>query len=558
MSKNKSPKSKSKKIQVKPTRLLPSKTGKRINYDWVALGIVIFFISLIRIRLLGTPLERDEGEYAYIGKLMLEGIAPYIEAYNMKLPGTYGMYALFMVLFGKTISGIHFGLLLINSATIVFLFLAFRKLFNSSVAVFAACAYAIMSLSPSVLGFAAHATHFVSLFVSVALFFLSRFYELQKLLFAFIMGLLFGMAFLMKQQAVFFIMFGGFALILFHAMEKTFKIKPLLLHGAVYSVGVFIPYLLTVLILLAVGAFDKFWFWTITYASKYASEMSFKDGMTSLANTFKPMWKEFAIFWILFFLGIILTFLSNFSKQQKGLAILFTIFAFLTVCTGLFFRRHYFISFLPAVALLGGVSLHYFTTLLSRSWKSGFVTFLPFLIFCLVALAAVNGNKEFYLAAKPDEIIKTRYGANPFVESIEIAKYIKQNSVETDKIAVLGSEPQIFFYADRHSASGYIYTYSLVENQPYNEQMQQEMIAEIENNKPTWFVYCPISASWLRQPGTPGLIFDWTKNYTDQNYDLKGVIDVFNDRAIYKWDGDAIGYQPTSNQHIFVYKRRSI
>ncbi len=531
------------------------KSGSGINYEWIALGVIMFCIALIRIRLLGIPLERDEGEYAYIGKLMLEGIAPYVEAYNMKLPGTYGMYALFMVLFGKTIFGIHIGLLLINSATIIFLFLAFRKLFNAQVALFTACAYGMMSLSPSVLGFAAHATHFVSMFVSIALFFMARFYEQQKLLHAFLMGLLLGFAFLMKQQAVFLILFGGFALILFYILEKPFKFKPLLLNGAIYSTGVFLPYLFTVLILWTVGAFDKFWFWTITYASKYASEMSFKDGMTSLSNTFKPMWKEFAFFWILFFLGIVLTFLTNFSRKQKWLAILFTLFAFLTVCTGLFFRRHYFITFLPAVALLGGISLHYFTSRITPIWKSGLVPIIPFLIFCIVSMVAISSNREFYLTAKPNNLSKMKYGANPFVESIEIAKYIKKNSVETDKIAVLGSEPQIFFYADRHSATGYIYTYSLVENQPYNLQMQKEMIAEIENNKPTWFVYCPISASWLRQAGTPGLIFEWTKNYTDQYYTLKGVIDVFNERTIYKWDEDAIGYQPTSTQHMFVYKR---
>lgn len=36
-----------------------------------------------------APLERDEGEYAYAGQLMLQGIPPYQLAYNMKLPGTY-------------------------------------------------------------------------------------------------------------------------------------------------------------------------------------------------------------------------------------------------------------------------------------------------------------------------------------------------------------------------------------------------------------------------------------------------------------------------------------
>jgi len=39
------------------------------------------------------PLDRDEGEYAYFGQLLLEGVPPYAGAYNLKVPGIYGAYA---------------------------------------------------------------------------------------------------------------------------------------------------------------------------------------------------------------------------------------------------------------------------------------------------------------------------------------------------------------------------------------------------------------------------------------------------------------------------------
>jgi hypothetical protein len=90
---------------------VPEKKAKKIDYYLIALGAVIIFISFIRLRLINVPLERDEGEYAYFGKLILDGIAPYKEAYNMKLPGTYAMYALIMEFFGRNIYGIHLGLL---------------------------------------------------------------------------------------------------------------------------------------------------------------------------------------------------------------------------------------------------------------------------------------------------------------------------------------------------------------------------------------------------------------------------------------------------------------
>src|SRR5499427_8045549 len=84
---------------------------------WVLLAVVIGLIVLIRIRLLAIPLERDEGEYAYAGQLMLQSIPPYQLAYNMKFPGIYAAYALIMAVFGQTPAGIHLGVMCVNVAS---------------------------------------------------------------------------------------------------------------------------------------------------------------------------------------------------------------------------------------------------------------------------------------------------------------------------------------------------------------------------------------------------------------------------------------------------------
>ena len=134
---------------------------RRHGRSWVFLVLIILFVVVVRVRLLGFPLERDEGEYAYMGQLMLQGISPYISAYNMKFPGTYAMYTLLMAVFGQSIQGIHFGFMLINCASILLVYLLARKFISESAALTSGAAYALLSLSPTVLGFAAHATHFV-------------------------------------------------------------------------------------------------------------------------------------------------------------------------------------------------------------------------------------------------------------------------------------------------------------------------------------------------------------------------------------------------------------
>ena len=63
---------------------------------WAIVLLVILLAAAVRIRLLQIPLERDEGEYAYAGQMILQGIPPYESAFNMKFPGVYGAYALIL------------------------------------------------------------------------------------------------------------------------------------------------------------------------------------------------------------------------------------------------------------------------------------------------------------------------------------------------------------------------------------------------------------------------------------------------------------------------------
>ena len=188
---------------------------KILGIAWWVLAVAVFSLTTaVRIRLLGIPLERDEGEYAYAGQLLLQGIPPYKLAYSMKFPGTYVAYAITMFLFGQTITAIHLGLLFVNSATSALIFFIGKRLLNSTVGIAAAASYALLSLSPSVLGLAGHATHFVVLPVLGGAFLLLNQQNQLGRGRLFLSGLLMGLGLLMKQPALFFILFGAIYLFL--------------------------------------------------------------------------------------------------------------------------------------------------------------------------------------------------------------------------------------------------------------------------------------------------------------------------------------------------------
>ena len=501
------------------------KTAKRARVfhgAWMVLAVIVLgVVIVIRIRLLGIPLERDEGEYAYAGQLMLQGIPPYKLAYNMKFPGTYAAYAVIMAIFGQTIAGIHLGLLLVNLATITLIFFLGRRLFDSATGLIAAVTYAILSVNPSVLGLAAHVEHFVMLPVLGGTLLLlgpqgnSGFGSaLQRavsspplFLQLFVSGLLFGIGLLMKQPAIWFILFGAIYVLAGGRRHLGLQWKTVILRNFIFGAGAVLPFAIACLLLWRAGVFDKFWFWTIDYARQYGSLASLGMGFRALAVNGTLV---IGSAWALLTLAAIGLAAGLWHKPMRaGTGFVLALFAFsvLAVSAGFYFREHYFILILPAVSLLSGVAIRRFSDLVAA--RGGAIRFAPFVVFCAALSQPILAARKFYFEDSPIEACLASYGLSPFAESVRIAEYLRDHSSPSDTIVVLGSEPQIYFYSRRHSATGYIYTYGLMEPQSYARQMQEEMIREIELARPKYVVSVKMSTSWLRRPESESLIFTW-------------------------------------------------
>ncbi len=245
----------------------PSKKGSTsppwrpvFHWHFVVLLAVIVFFGAIRWRLLDIPLERDEGEYAYAGQLMLQGIPPYQLAYNMKLPGTYAAYAAILAVFGQTAHGIHFGLLLINTISIILFYVVTARLFGTLAGTIAGSSYALLSTHQVVFGLAPHATHFVVLAALVGFVLLLRAEETRRTPFFLCSGLAFGIAFLMKQPGI---LLGAFAFF-YLAVQCWPKSKHewILCAGKMggFVLAGALPFALTCGLLYRAGVFQNFWF----------------------------------------------------------------------------------------------------------------------------------------------------------------------------------------------------------------------------------------------------------------------------------------------------------
>jgi 4-amino-4-deoxy-L-arabinose transferase-like glycosyltransferase len=522
---------------------------------WIFLAVIVLVLVIaIRMRLLAVPLERDEGEYAYAGQLMLQGIPPYKLAYNMKFPGTYAAYALIMAIFGQTIVGIHLGLLLVNAATILLIFLLGRRLINSIAGIAAAAAYAVLSVSPSVLGFAAHATHFVMLPVLGGTLLLLKESDGRNFERLFVSGLLFGTSLLMKQPAVFFVLFGALYL-LSNDLSCKLGWKKIASRNLAFNLGAIVPFGITCLFLWRAGVFDKFWFWTINYARQYGTSVPFRVGAKLFSETASEVISSTWALWILAGLGLVAGLWNKRMRAGAFFLVGFLAFSLAAFSAGFYFREHYYIFVLPAVSLFTGVAITTVSNLAAS--RSGLVRFAPLLLCCAALSQPILAERKFYFEISPGEVSHILYGGNPFPESVRVAEYLRDHAEPTDTIAVLGSEPQIYFYSKRHSATGYIYTYGLMEPQSYARQMQEEMIREIESARPKYVISIGVRSSWLQQAESERLIFAWADDYAEKFYDVVGLVNILSrDHTDYYFD-QLPEPMPQLGNYIFICRRKS-
>jgi 4-amino-4-deoxy-L-arabinose transferase-like glycosyltransferase len=515
------------------------------------LALLAFATALyVRIRLLGTPLERDEGEYAYVAQLLLKGIPPYTYAYTMKLPGIALVYALFMSIFGQSAAGIHIGLLLVNTACTGLVYLLGRRLFTHDTALIAAAFYALLSLSQSVMGIFAHATHLVVLFSLAGMILLDRALKRTQPPLILLAGICFGMAFLMKQHAAVLIPFA----LAFQIWPSDKGNRKLFLRDCtIFLTGAAAPYIIVALWLFKAGVFARFWFWTVQYAREYATGLSLTAGFNEFVQQFTPIIKGNLPIWLLAAAGLFAHCGRSGSSVEKLFLSGYLTASIVMVSQGLYFRPHYFVLLLPPIAILAA-----YATQSAKRLLSGFSgSLLPPLIVATATLFFIYSESDYLFRLSPVEVSRRIYSTNPFPEAIRIAKYIKEHTSAQDKVAILGSEPEMLFYSDRLSATGHIYMYGLMEGHRYAGEMQARVIEEIEQAAPLFIVVVHNSASWLLRSDSVNRILDWGDCYIPLRYDEVGIVEIFGDKPTrYFWDKDAVGHDPEAESFVSIYRRR--
>jgi hypothetical protein len=122
-------------------------------------------------------------------------------------------------------------------------------------------------------------------------------------------------------------------------------------------------------------------------------------------------------------------------------------------------------------------------------------------------------------------------------------------------MAVFGSEPELPFYAHRRSVTGYIYMYDLVEEQPFRERMEKEMISEVERGRADFLIFVNTYLSWLPfPPGRGDGLRDWMMAYIQNEYVPYGAVTVAPHQ--YFWGPDCLRHIPAGHQFVVLFQRK--
>lgn len=541
---------------------------------WVVLGLLSLTYLYVRSLFWAVPMERDEGIYAYFGKLILDGQIPYVDFYEHRLPGIFYMYAIIIGIFGD-FEGLAAGFTLMNIGSMIWIYLVGRRLLNTTSGLIAAAIFALMSLQPESVGFTRQSEHIVAFWLSGGLFFTLRGLQDQKQRDILLGGIFMCLSFLTKPNGVLFILLGGGWVLGYYLFSGQIKkaLKPVL----VYSAGVFGTFGLLCLLMLVQGAFGEMWYWGIEYAGKYASKFSWDYGKQFFYRMNGRITDAQQPFWYLAAAGLILPWFVRSLDWWKriGLFLLGT-FSFASIFPGLHFYNHYWIMLNPAVGLM--IAATFYST---QKALEGFEvpqvatqTASGLVVLFLIGYQ-VSKRPSYYSNPDLGIVVLHEYGAQPFRATVVLGAFLEERANEGDEIALVGAEPQVYIYSDLPSVTKHAYfSYLLAdpERTPEVREWQSEYINAVEQKKPRFIMWAHNRISSAPRPGTDMRLFEFMDKHIQENYRRVALAEVWQPQVVngrttapitYTYGADKLqNYQTTAiprerefPYHIWVFER---
>lgn len=466
----------------------------------VALLAVLAFSLCLRGLVVDLPLERDEGQYGYIAWRWLDGALPYVDSFDQKPPAVYLVYAAAFSIFGVSPEGLHWATGIYTLGTLVALYALGRRLVSAEAGLAGAAVLGFLVVEPSFFGNAANTETFLILPMVLGLHASLVAAERASPGWAFLAGILGAVACLFKQVAAFNLLYCGLIVTFAGSWRPDFR------QGTAIMAGALLPLLATLALFAAAGALQPLLDHVLWNNLGYSARQELSEYPRAFWRTFAPSIGASGGIYALAAAGLLLRDAPAAGaprapgRDPRWLLLGWLVFSLLGVSVGGYFRHHYHLQAMPAVALLAGAG----AVALARAALPPHRQRAGTVVLLVVAIGAgLLASRAYFFPSSPAAASRALYGTSPFAESPRVARFIAERTRPDETIFVFGSEPQIPLLAGRRSASRYILMYPLFGPYPKAREWQQEALAEILAERPAFIVVTTQWVSFLGHPGAP-------------------------------------------------------
>lgn len=426
----------------------------------VILPILTSFLGTIAALYPANPVNmtfpsRDSGVFLYVAWRLLVGDVPYRDVWDHKPPLIYFIDALGLSIAPDSMWGVW----LIEGIFIFATFLVLYKLLEQEFNIYAAIAGSILFASGLVTILArGNVTEEYALLFQALCFLLIA--KAAKADFpshlSFWIGVSGGLAFNFKQTTIGVLIAYGLFILAFRFVQRRLPLRDVFMLAA----GWLLPSLLLVLYFASQNALSDFWEQAYLYNFFYVGK---HEGIRRLLPVFTKGFLYLQNGYILhitilgWLSGLAYAWLrrKNFFNSINPMITIALIDLPVEVVMILISGRsilHYYLTPLPIIAVLAGISIYTLPELLRR--VTALQQFQRGMPAALLAIIALSQYGQIYYYSEYVSGVSSNSRAN-------VVEYVRQNTHEDDRVLIIGAESVVNFLARRESPTRYVYQYPL-------------------------------------------------------------------------------------------------